>query len=291
MENNRQNQANINWYPGHMVKTKRKIIENIGLIDVVYELIDARLPLSSKIKDANDYIKGTHRFLIMTKKDLCDLEVTKKWIQMYEDLGYTVLLMDLENNKDFLQLIDLTKKVMEEEQQKRKKKGLKEKEIHALVMGIPNVGKSTLINKLAGKKVANTGNRPGITKNINWLKTNLGILLLDTPGMLWPKIENNEEALALASTAAIKSEILNMTDIGGYLVSFLKNNYPQILEKRYNIEVDKEDPVEIMDEIGRKIGACKHGETDYEKVSLRVYNDVVNGSIKGVTFDIWKANY
>lgn len=283
--------TSINWYPGHMAKTKREIKENIKLIDVVYELVDARLPMSSKIKDLDEIIKDKPRFIVMTKKDLCDTSVTQKWVKYYENLGYIVLLMDLHNNKDFLELIRLTKEVMKDMQTTRLNKGLKEKEIHALVVGVPNVGKSTLINKFAGKKVTATGNKPGVTKHINWLKTNVGILLLDTPGILWPKIEDNEEALALAATAAIKSEILNITDIGGYLVSFLKNYYPHVLEERYKIKILSDDPIEIMDEIAKKIGAMYGGEADYEKVSVRLYNDVVNGLIKGVTFDLWKMDY
>lgn len=285
------NKSVINWYPGHMAKTKREIKENLNLIDVVYELIDARLPLSSKIKDIDEYIKDKPRFLVMTKKDLCDINVTNKWVKYYEKLGYKVLLIDLQNNKDYIKLISMTKEVMKDSQEKRREKGLKDKEIKALVVGIPNVGKSTLINKLAGKKSAQTGNKPGVTKQINWLKTNHGILLLDTPGILWPKIDDNEEALALASTAAIKSEILNITDIGGYLVSFLKNYYPFILESRYKIKVTSENPIDVMDEIGRKMGAYVDGETDYERVSMKIYNDVISGTIKGVTYDLWKADY
>ncbi len=286
----KMNNNPIQWYPGHMAKTKRELKERMNLIDCIYEVIDARMPLSSKIKDIDDIIRNKPRILIMTKKDLCDLNTTNKWVKFYEEKGYKVILLDLTNNDDYKKLIDITKDMMKSIQEKRKSQGLKEKEINVGVIGIPNVGKSTLINKLAGRKVASVGNKPGVTKQVNWLKTNTGLLLLDTPGILWPKIEDNEEALALAATATIKSEILNMTDIGGYLVSFLKNYYPNTLEERYKIEVSK-DPNEVFLEIAKKIGAYKNDEVDYEKVSIKIYNDVVCGRIKGVTFDRWKQIY
>lgn len=284
-----QNES-INWYPGHMAKTKRELVEKMPLVDCIYELIDARMPYSSKINDIDKIIANKPRILIMTKKDLCDIKITNKWVDYYKNKGYEVVLLDLTSNKDYKTLIDVTKKITKSIQDKRIGKGLKEKEIKVCVIGIPNVGKSTLINKIAGKKITSVANKPGVTKQINWLKTNQGIMLLDTPGILWPKIDDTDIALNLASTASIKVEILNITDIGGYIVAFLKNYYPEKLKEKYKIDVTK-DINDIFENIAKKMGAYQNGEIDYEKVSQRIYYDIVNGTIKGVTFDRWKSIY
>ena len=281
---NRQNQANINWYPGHMAKTRRLISEKFNLIDIVYELIDARIPYSSKIKDIYDVIKNKPKLLIMTKKDLCDLKITQKWVSYYENLGTRVLLVDLNNNADYKKIIDATYEMMNEVQQKREGKGLKEKEIRALVVGIPNVGKSTLINKMANRHVADVGNNPGVTKNVSWLKTPYNISLLDTPGILWPKISDEKVALNLASMTSIKQEVLPIDDVAVYILKTLYEYYPILLKERYQIS-NVDDFEEVYNIIGKNMGAMKNQEVDYDRVSKKIINDIKMEHIKGITFD------
>ena len=276
----------INWYPGHMAKTKRLVKEQLDLIDLIYEVIDARMPYSSKIKDIDEIIKTKPRILIMTKYDLCDKKETDKWIKYYQDKSYNVLPLDLENNPNLKSLLDLTEKLMESINQKREQKGMLKKRTRVLIMGIPNVGKSTLINRLVGRKAVSVGNKPGVTKQLSWIRINEKLELLDTPGVLWPKLDDQKVAFNLASLTAIKEEVLPLFDVVTYILNTLYKYYPEKLVERYKINGLDEDIVDTLDKIG-KIRGCliKGGQVDYDKVINVIINDIKNGYFKNITFD------
>lgn len=277
--------VSINWYPGHMAKTKRLISENVDLIDVVYEVIDARIPYSSKVIDLDNYIKNKPRVLIITKYDLCDKIETNKWIKYYEQKGYKVFPIDLEHSTNLKSLISMTNDLLQNLNEKNKNKGLLKRKTRVLVVGIPNAGKSTLINRLVSKKVANVGNKPGVTKNLNWIRINNDLELLDTPGILWPKIDTGNIAYNLATFTAIKEEVLPIDDVVSYILKSLHQYYPNILKERYGVD-DVEDIESALEIIGKKRGCLvKGGIVDYDKVYSVIINDIKLGNIKGITFD------
>ena len=280
-----ENKTNINWFPGHMAKTKREISENLNLIDIVYEVIDARMPISSKIVDIDDLIKDKPKILVVTKYDLCDKRETDFILNNYKEKGYNVIAVDLING-NVSNLINETNKIMKNINDARVKKGLKERSARVLIIGVPNVGKSTLINKLVGRKSAGVGNTPGFTKNLNWIRVNKDIELLDSPGILWPKLEDQEAAHILAALSSIKEEILNADSIACFILKKLYELYPEKLKERYGIEEIDEDFIEVYHLIGKKRGALsKGGITDYEKVSSIIINDLKNGYFGKITFD------
>lgn len=277
----------INWYPGHMAKTKRLIKENINLIDLVFEVIDARMPITSKIKDIDDLIKTKKRILIATKYDLCDKNITDPLLEQYKNNGYTVIPMDLINGKNISDLIKVSKELMQADNQNKERKGLKTRKIRALIIGIPNVGKSTLINRLVGKKATKVGNRPGITKELSWIRISSDFELLDSPGILWPKLDDEIMAYNLASLSAIKEEILDLSDISIYILKKMNKLYPEQLQERYGLDhPDFNDIEKIYATIAKKVGALRKGaEIDYEKVDNTIINDLKEGRLGKITFD------
>lgn len=281
---NRQNQA-INWYPGHMAKTKREIKEKLSLIDVVYEVVDARMPISSKIKDIDEMINNKKKIMIMSKYDLCDKKETDKFIKYYEGCGYTVITSS-KKIESVSKILLKTNELMEEEFVKMEKKGLKRRAIRVLVVGVPNVGKSTLINKLVGQNKAGVGSKPGFTKQLAWIRVGKNIELLDSPGVLWPKFENQEEAMTLASLSSIKEEVVDSYQISSFILRKMYALYKEKLEERYGITTISEDLIEEMDLIARKRGALKKGGlVDYEKVSKIIISDLQEGRLGPITFD------
>ena len=284
-KNNNLGKSVINWYPGHMAKTRREISEKMNLIDIVYEVLDARMPISSKVVDIDDLIKNKPRILVITKYDLCDKKETDIIINDYKNKGYFVVAVDLING-NCNELINLTKSIMNDINSARKSKGMMERAARVLIVGAPNVGKSTLINRLVGRKSAGVGNTPGFTKNLSWIRVNKDIELLDSPGILWPKMDDQEVAHILASFSSIKEEILNRDDIAIFIIKKLFELYPEYLKERYGIIELDEDFVEVYDTIAEKRGALSRGGVaDYEKVSNIVINDLKNGNIGKVTFD------
>ena len=278
--------TSINWYPGHMAKTKREISEKLNLIDIVLEVVDARMPLSSKIVDIDDLIKDKPRVLVMTKYDLCDEVETNKIVEYYKSLGYKVVCVDLMSGKNVNKIIDYAKEIMIDVNKKRSEKGMMPRAGRALIVGVPNAGKSTLINRLVGKKAAGVGNTPGFTKSLSWIRINKDLELLDSPGILWPKIEDQEAAHILACLSSIKEEILNIDEIAIFILRKLYELYPDRLKERYGVVELDEDLIETYDMIAAKRGALSRGGVaDYEKVSNIIIRDFKNGYFGKITFD------
>ena len=288
MENKEKSLASqrIGWYPGHMAKAKKEIKEKLNLIDIVYELVDARMPLSSKNSDLDTLLQEKPRILVLTKYDMCDPKETDRFVAYYKKQGYEVVVVDLMHEKNLDQVVELSKNIMIEQNRIRQKKGLKPRGIRALVVGVPNVGKSTFINRMVGKKAVPVGNKPGVTKALGWIRINKDIELLDSPGILWPKIENQETALILASLASIKEEIIDLEQLSAFVLRKMFALYPERLKERYGIDTLSEDLIEEYDSIGKRRGCLmKGGIVDYEKVYVTIINDLKEGRLGPVTFD------
>ena len=271
----------IQWYPGHMAKAIREVSEKVKIVDLVIILLDARIPKSSFNPLIKDTIKQKHTLYILTKKDKADLEQTSKWLNSYEHS----LAIDTRSNKDIKKVLKMCEDMMKEKRAKDALKGLKPRPIKTMIVGIPNVGKSTLINSLVGKKVAVTGDKPGVTKVQQWIKINQNLELLDTPGILWPKFEDQVVGMHLAITGAIKDNILPIHDVALYLISFLKSHYPNVLTNRYQID-ESVDENKTLTEIGKKQNYyLSNHEVDLDRTSLLLLQEFRNNSLGYITLD------
>lgn len=274
----------IQWFPGHMAKTKREIKENLSIVDLVIELVDARVPSSSQNPLLQEVIGEKEKIVVLMKKDLADREQTNRWLAYYKQTHYAIAV-NANDKKDILDLVDLVYEVGSEKLNKLQEKGVATRPIRALIIGIPNVGKSTLINRLANKKIAKIGDRPGITKQKQWIKVRGKFELLDTPGMLWPKFETEEIGLKLAAIGTIKHELTPQQDVAAYLINYLLEHYSEIFLQRYPIK-EREDMWIIFEEIGRLRGALESGgHVNFDKVAEIVLRDFRSGKIGRITLE------
>lgn len=275
---------NINWYPGHMKKTKEEIINSLKLVDIVLEVIDARIPKSSRNPLITEITEKKDRIIIMNKTDLSDPVENEKWIKKFADDGIKAIKMNAKEKINTKEIYNIAKEILSEKFKKNEEKNIENENIRMMVVGIPNSGKSTFINNIAKRKGARVGNRPGVTQQKQWIKTNENILLLDTPGVLWPKLEG-DSGLHLSFTNAIKDEILNIEELCLKFIEFMKESYPKNLEERYKIDSDK-TALEIYEEIGIKRGAIiRKGEVDYTRCANLIFNDFRSGKLRRITIE------
>lgn len=274
------------WYPGHMTKAKRQMQEDIKLIDLVIELVDARIPLSSRNPDIDELGKNKARLILLNKSDLSDERQNEVWAGYFKNKGFYVVKMDARSKKNMKEIQNVIMEACREKIERDRRRGIKNRPVRAMVVGIPNVGKSTFINTFAGKACAKTGNKPGVTKGKQWIRLNKDVELLDTPGILWPKFDDQSVGLKLAMIGSIKDEILNIDELSLELISYLTTNYPGALEKRYQISEEKEKPVEILEEIARNRNCIQRGnEVDYGKAAAMVIDEFRSGRIGRITLE------
>lgn len=276
----------INWFPGHMKKTQREIKENLKLVDAVIEIRDARIPRSSANPDIDKLLQNKPRIILLNKKDLTEKKATNEWIKYLTKDNVKVLEVNCLQGEGLKNIKPVLMELLKEKHDRLKAKGMAKIVTRVMVVGIPNCGKSTLINKLAKNNIAKTGDRPGVTKSKQWIKTSLDIELLDTPGVLWPKFEDEEIALNLAFTGAIKDEVMDTEELAYRLVQRLQEYYPENLKERYKIEEIFEDPLETLNAIAIKRGCLiRGGEIDYNRISVILLDEFRGGKIGKITLE------
>ena len=274
----------INWYPGHMAKAKREIEGQLRLVDIVLELRDARIPFSSSNPMINEICGNKKRLILLCKSSLADKEITSKWIKYYNDNGISCLDIDSITGRNINLIVKKCYECLKETFKKRKAKGIVSKEIKAMVLGIPNVGKSTLINKLSKRKATKTGDKPGVTKNNTWIKVTEDLYLLDTPGILWPRFDNEAVGKNLSLCFGIRDEIVNLEDIAHFAIDYIKVNYKGYLNKRYNIN-DDNDSLTILKDIALNRGYLNSGIPDMKKAALTLINEIRDNKVGEMSFE------
>ena len=273
------------WYPGHMTKAKRMMQENIKLIDLVIELVDARVPVSSRNPDIDELGKNKARLILLNKSDLAEDKWNDAWSEYFREKGFSVVKVNSKKGGGIKSINGVIQEACKEKIERDRKRGILNRPVRAMVVGIPNVGKSTFINALAGKACAKTGNKPGVTKGKQWIRLNKNVELLDTPGILWPRFEDQAVGLKLAFIGSIKDEILQTEELAAELVKFMNENYPGVLENKYNVEED-EDPYGMIAKIAESRHCLVRGnELDTEKASVLLMDDFRNGRLGRLTLE------
>ena len=276
---------NFQWYPGHMTKAKRQMQEDIKLIDLVIELVDARIPLSSRNPDIDELGKNKYRLILMNKADLADPKATEEWSAFFRGKGYYVVSLDARRKVGMKSITDKIMEACREKIERDRKRGIKNRPVRAMVVGIPNVGKSTFINSYAGKACAKTGNKPGVTKGKQWIRLSKEVELLDTPGILWPKFEDQAVGLRLALIGSIKDEILNIDELAIELIRFLKMSYAGILAERYAVDESRELPDILCEIAENRKCISKGGELDYSKAAVLLIDEFRSGRLGRITLE------